>query len=55
MIWIGVIIFVSAGIFYTRNSIFVERGIHHDLSGDLDQADSRDDLVPTPEDCMDKN
>ena len=40
MIWAGLIVFIVAGIFYTRNSIFVERRFNHRYSEwNIDQID----------------
>jgi len=40
MIWVGLIIFIVAGIFYTRNSIFVKRKFTRRYSKwNIDQID----------------
>ncbi len=40
MIWIGLIIFIIIGIFYSRNSIFVERRFYRRYSRwNIDQID----------------
>jgi hypothetical protein len=42
MIWVGVIIFIIIGIFYVRNSVFVEHNSDRDFSDEnIDQMGSK--------------